>query len=60
VLYDPWPTPLSAAAEEAGATVLTGLDLLASQARLQIRAMTGLDVDVEVLRDAARAELARR
>ncbi len=60
VLYDPWPTPLSAAAEAAGATVLTGLDLLASQARLQIRAMTGLDVDVEVLRDAARAELARR
>jgi shikimate dehydrogenase len=60
VVYDPWPTPLSAAAESAGATVLTGLDLLAHQARLQVRAMTGLDVDVDHLRRAARTELARR
>ncbi len=57
VVYDPWPTPLSAAAAAAGAQVLDGLDLLAHQARLQVRAMTGFDVDVEVLRDAARAEL---
>ena len=60
VVYDPWPTPLSAAAESAGAQVLTGLDLLAHQARLQVRAMTGLDVDVDHLRRAARTELARR
>ena len=59
-VYDPWPTPLTAAAEAAGATVLTGLDLLASQARLQVRAMTGLDVGLDDLRDAALAELVRR
>jgi shikimate dehydrogenase len=60
VVYDPWPTALSTAAEQVGATVLTGLDLLAHQARLQVRAMTGLDVGVEDLREAARAELALR
>jgi shikimate dehydrogenase len=59
-VYDPWPTPLSEAAEAADATVLTGIDLLASQARLQVRAMTGLDVGVDVLRDAALAELVCR
>ncbi len=59
-VYDPWPTPLSEAARRAGALVLDGVDLLAHQARLQVRAMCGLDVDVDLLRDAARAELARR
>ncbi len=28
VVYEPWPTPLAAAAERSGRTVLTGLDLL--------------------------------
>lgn len=60
VVYDPWPTPLSEAAARAGAQVLDGLDLLAHQARLQVRAMAGLDVDVDLLRTAGRAELARR
>ena len=60
VVYDPWPTPLSRTAATAGAQVLDGLDLLAHQARLQVRGMTGLDVAVDVLRTAARAELVRR
>ncbi len=60
VVYDPWPTPLAAAAIELGRTVVDGLDLLAHQAVLQVALMTGGRVGVDVLRDAGRAELARR
>jgi len=41
VLYDPWPTPLARAALEAGATLVSGLDLLVHQAALQVELMTG-------------------
>ena len=41
VLYHPWPTPLAAAWERAGGTVLGGLDLLIHQAVLQVELMTG-------------------
>lgn len=58
VVYDPWPTPLAAAATEAGLPCLSGIDLLAHQAVLQVRLMTGRDVDVAVLRDAALAVVA--
>lgn len=57
VVYDPWPTQLAAAAEAAGTTVVSGLDLLAHQAALQIRLMTGDDVDPQLLRAAALAHL---
>ncbi len=60
VVYDPWPTPLASTAQAAGVPVVDGLDLLAHQAALQLRAMTGADVAVALLRDAGRAELARR
>jgi shikimate dehydrogenase len=60
VVYDPWPTPLAAAAVGAGVPLVDGLDLLAHQAVLQVRLMTGGRVAVGVLRDAGRAELARR
>lgn len=60
VVYDPWPTPLARAAQEAGRTVVTGLDLLAHQAVLQVRLMCGAEVPVEVLRAAAVDELDRR
>ncbi len=60
VVYDPWPTPLASAALEAGVPVVDGLDLLAHQAVLQVALMTGGTVGVEVLREAGRAELARR
>ncbi len=60
VIYDPWPTPLAQAAEDAGRTLVSGLDLLAHQAVLQVQLMTGSRVSVDVLRDAGRKELARR
>ena len=51
VVYEPWPTPLAAAAERSGRTVLSGLDLLVAQAVNQVVAMTGR-FDVPVGRDA--------
>jgi shikimate dehydrogenase len=53
VVYDPWPTPLLAAARVDGRTVVTGLDLLLWQAVDQVRAMTGrFDVPVDTMREA--------
>jgi shikimate dehydrogenase len=61
VVYDPWPTPLAVAAERAGRTVLSGLDLLVAQAVNQVVAMTGrFDVPVGAMRRAAEDELAAR
>lgn len=57
-IYDPWPTPLAVAAADAGRTVVNGLDLLVGQAVIQLRLMTGRDVDPEVLYAAGRAALA--
>lgn len=53
VAYDPWPTPLATAAEQAGLEVVTGIDLLAHQAALQVELMTGSAVDPDLLRRAA-------
>lgn len=60
VIYDPWPTPLAKAAEEAGTPFVSGLDLLAHQAAFQVELMTGSPIDVDILRDAALAELSSR
>jgi len=61
VVYDPWPTPLAAAAERTGRTVISGLDLLVAQAVNQVVAMTGrFDVPVGAMRRAAEEELAAR
>jgi shikimate dehydrogenase len=60
VVYDPWPTPIARAALDSGRRLVSGLDLLAHQAILQMELMTGLAVPVELVRDAGRAELARR
>jgi shikimate dehydrogenase len=60
VVYDPWPTPLARAASDSGRVLVSGLDLLAHQAVLQLQVMTGRSVEVELLREAGRAELARR
>lgn len=60
VVYDPWPTPLAAAAQDSGRQLVSGLDLLAHQAILQVDLMTGRPVPVELIREAGRAELARR
>jgi shikimate dehydrogenase len=60
-VYDPWPTPLAAAAERTGRTVLSGVDLLVAQAINQVVAMTGRhDVPAGAMRRAAEEELASR
>ena len=61
VVYEPWPTPLAAAAERSGRTVLSGLDLLVAQAVNQVVAMTGrYDVPAGAMRRAAEEALAAR
>ena len=61
VVYDPWPTPLGAAALEDRRTLVGGLDLLLWQAVDQVRAMTGrFDVPVAAMRAAGEAGLAER
>ncbi|WP_281274215.1 shikimate dehydrogenase [Nocardioides aurantiacus] len=60
VVYDPWPTPLARAAEQSGRPLVSGLDLLAHQAVLQLQVMAGRSVPVELLRVAALRELRRR
>jgi shikimate dehydrogenase len=41
-IYDPWPTPLAAAAIAAGVPVVSGLDLLLGQALSQFEQFTGV------------------
>ena len=48
-LYDPWPTPLAAAASAAGAVVVPGLRLLAHQAAAAIRQVTSAAVTADQL-----------
>jgi shikimate dehydrogenase len=58
--YDPWPTPLAAAARETRSTVISGFDLLVQQAAGQVQLMTGRAAPVGAMRAAGVAELARR
>ena len=58
--YDPWPTPLAAAAADVGSTVVSGLDMLVHQAAGQVELMTGRPAPASVMRAAGLAELARR
>jgi shikimate dehydrogenase len=61
VIYDPWPTPLAAAALVEGRLLIGGLDLLVMQAVGQVRAMTGrTDVLADTMRRAGEAALAVR
>ncbi|WP_406043739.1 shikimate dehydrogenase [Micromonospora sp. NBC_00898] len=58
-LYDPWPTPLAAAALAAGCRVVSGLELLLTQAVDQFEQFTGVPAPREAmaaaLADARRA-----
>jgi len=54
-LYDPWPTPLAAAAAANGCTVLAGLDLLLAQAVEQFTLFTGVPAPQEQMRAALAA-----
>ncbi|MCL3819102.1 shikimate dehydrogenase family protein [Aeromicrobium wangtongii] len=60
VVYDPWPTALGHAAAESDVPLLSGIDLLAHQAVLQVELMTGSGVSPQLLREAALAQLSAR
>jgi shikimate dehydrogenase len=55
VVYAGWPTPLARTFREAGASVLSGLEMLVHQAAEQVRLMTGLCPPVEEMRAAGLA-----
>ncbi|WP_232676027.1 shikimate dehydrogenase [Nocardioides sp. R-C-SC26] len=59
-LYDPWPTPLAAAAASRGQVVVGGLDLLVHQAVLQCKLFTGQAGPLALMRAAGEAALAAR
>jgi shikimate dehydrogenase len=58
VIYDPWPTPIAAAAGDR--VLVSGLDLLAHQAVLQFELFTGIPGPLDAMRAAGEAELAAR
>jgi shikimate dehydrogenase len=57
VAYADWPTRLAAAAEAAGATVVSGALMLLHQAAEQVELMTGRPAPVEAMRAALSAAL---
>lgn len=57
-LYDPWPTPLAAAADDR--PLVGGLDLLVHQAALQFTLFTGAPAPLAAMRAAGEAALAER
>jgi shikimate dehydrogenase len=60
VIYDPWPTPLVAAARAVGSVAVGGFELLLHQAARQVELMTGRRAPVAAMRAAGLTELARR
>jgi shikimate dehydrogenase len=60
-IYDPWPTPLAAAAAAHGVPVVSGLDLLLAQALSQFEQFTGVATAPEsAMREALAAAAAGR
>jgi shikimate dehydrogenase len=60
VLYDPWPTPLAAAAVARGQVLVGGLDLLVHQAARQLELFTGHAAPLAAMREAGAAVLEAR
>jgi shikimate dehydrogenase len=52
VVYAGWPTPLARTFQEAGASVVSGLEMLVHQAAEQVHLMTGLRPPVDQMRVA--------
>lgn len=59
-LYEPWPTPLAAAALGRGQTLVSGLDLLVHQAVLQVEQFTGAVAPLATMRAAGERALSAR
>lgn len=60
VVYAGWPTPLARAFEEAGASAVSGFEMLVHQGAEQVHLMTGLVAPVEAMRAAGLAAMAGR
>jgi len=60
VVYAGWPTPLARAFGKAGATVVSGFEMLLHQAAGQVHLMTGLPAPVEQMRAAGLAAMKAR
>jgi len=60
VVYAGWPTELARTFEEAGASVVSGLEVLVHQAAEQVHLMTGLPAPVEAMRAAGLASMGSR
>ena len=59
VVYADWPTPLARAAADAGATVVSGLEMLVHQAAEQFRLFTGHEAPLAAMQAAGRTALGR-
>ena len=59
-VYDPWPTPLASSATAAGMHVVSGLDLLLTQAVRQFELFTGATAPLTAMRDALTTAAANR
>ncbi len=55
LVYGERPSPLLAAAEAAGAATVDGIEVLVHQGALSLRIWTGLELPLDVMREAARA-----
>lgn len=51
-IYDPWPTALAAAVDDAGGTVISGLSMLLNQAYGQVEQFTGMPAPRSAMREA--------
>ena len=51
-IYDPWPTPLAAAVQDAGGRVISGLQMLLNQAYAQVEQFTGMPAPKDAMRAA--------
>ena len=58
VVYAGWPTPLARTFEEAGASVVSGFEMLVHQGAEQVHLMTGLVAPIEPMRAAGLAAMA--
>ena len=51
-IYNPWPTPLATAVEQAGGRVISGLQMLLHQAFAQVEQFTGMPAPKEAMKAA--------